>query len=348
MATWQSHVVRIGPYILLLGSKRYYSVVKSLFSKQEQRAQGKRPETPSLQFNSVHMTPSQSDDIPEALRESNSVRSPATPVIKSSSQPAFPLLWVAAIGVGAIALGAVTALLWQPGVAILSERVGWPTPTSESLESDTGSSSSDDPFQSTAVTGAEIEDEPADELLGHRRYDEASEESLVPVVGDASVRLREAAAEQFAAMVQSARAEGVRLMPLSGYRSEADQTYLFFEIKKDRKQSSQERAAVSAPPGYSEHHTGYAIDIGDADQPGANVSESFEDTKAFEWLEENASAYGFELSFGDGADSVVSYEPWHWRFVGDRHSLETFYGNGRPSESEPSDSAPSERVDEEG
>ncbi|NET54338.1 MAG: hypothetical protein F6K09_38790, partial [Merismopedia sp. SIO2A8] len=52
-------------------------------------------------------------------------------------------------------------------------------------------------------------------------------------------------------------------------------------------------------------------------------------------LQENALAYGFELSFHGEEDSVVSYEPWHWRFVGDRHSLETFYGEGQSLPSQP-------------
>ncbi len=82
---------------------------------------------------------------------------------------------------------------------------------------------------------------------------------------------------------------------------------------------------MSAPPGYSEHHTGYAIDIGDEYYPDADLKTSFENTSAFEWLQENAAYYSFELSFPKGNSQGVSYEPWHWRFVGDRDSLETFY-----------------------
>ena len=86
-----------------------------------------------------------------------------------------------------------------------------------------------------------------------------------------------------------------------------------------------QRAAVSAPPGYSEHHTGYAIDIGDADVPATNLSPDFENTAAFKWLRENAAYFSFELSFPRDNPQNIMYEPWHWRFVGDRHSLETFY-----------------------
>ena len=87
------------------------------------------------------------------------------------------------------------------------------------------------------------------------------------------------------------------------------------------------RAEVSAPPGFSEHHTGYAVDIGDADVPDANLSVAFEETAAFEWLEVNGPRYGFELSFEEGNEQGVQYEPWHWRFIGDSDSLQTFYSD---------------------
>ena len=126
-------------------------------------------------------------------------------------------------------------------------------------------------------------------------------------------------------MEEAARKDGVSLMVLSAYRSIEDQQYLFFEVKKERGQDSSTRAEVSAPPGYSEHHTGYAIDIGDADAPDTDLAIAFEETKAFEWLEANAARYSFELSFPEGNEQGVQYEPWHWRYVGDSDSLETFY-----------------------
>jgi D-alanyl-D-alanine carboxypeptidase len=42
-------------------------------------------------------------------------------------------------------------------------------------------------------------------------------------------------------------------------------------------------------------------------------------------LQNNAAQYSFELSFPENNPQGISYEPWHWRFVGDSHSLETFY-----------------------
>ena len=54
-------------------------------------------------------------------------------------------------------------------------------------------------------------------------------------------------------------------------------------------------------------------------------STDFEKTAAFSWLKNNAAKYSFELSFPPDNHQGISYEPWHWRYVGDQESLETFY-----------------------
>lgn len=162
-------------------------------------------------------------------------------------------------------------------------------------------------------------------LLGHLAYEEAPESELVPSAYNGGMLLRPAAAAEFDAMVADAEAQGIYLMPISGFRTFEDQHYLFFDVKAERGQTPEVRAEVSAPPGYSEHHTGYAVDIGDANAPETDLSVDFENTPAFEWLVQNAPRYSFELSFPDGNLQGVQYEPWHWRFVGDSDSLETFY-----------------------
>ena len=164
-----------------------------------------------------------------------------------------------------------------------------------------------------------------DNLLGHLAYIEAPASELQPITPDGQIKLRTAAAQKFQAMSAAAGKEGVILVPISGFRSIADQQHLFFDVKAERGQVTTTRAEVSAPPGYSEHHTGYAVDIGDANTPATNLSPDFENTAAFKWLEKNAPYYSFEISFPKNNPQGVSYEPWHWRFVGDRDSLETFY-----------------------
>jgi D-alanyl-D-alanine carboxypeptidase len=171
-------------------------------------------------------------------------------------------------------------------------------------------------------------------MLGHLRYSEAPANTLRPIgrAGDGyEIKLREAAAKSYLAMVADARAEGIELVVISGFRTKAEQKELFFGVGQQRNQTPAQRAQVSAPPGYSEHHTGYAVDIGDGSTPSTNLSRSFEKTAAFLWLQKNAARYGFELSFPENNPQGVMYEPWHWRYVGDDQSLATFYkGQGLP------------------
>eukprot|EP00242_Pyramimonas_sp_CCMP2087_P005124 CAMPEP_0198220536 /NCGR_PEP_ID=MMETSP1445-20131203/79487_1 /TAXON_ID=36898 /ORGANISM="Pyramimonas sp., Strain CCMP2087" /LENGTH=379 /DNA_ID=CAMNT_0043898351 /DNA_START=198 /DNA_END=1336 /DNA_ORIENTATION=- len=99
-------------------------------------------------------------------------------------------------------------------------------------------------------------------IMGHRRHPEAPPETLRTVHPGSHVMLRNSAAKSFAAMREAASYDGVNLIPISGYRSIQQQRELFFEIKAERYETAAQRARVSAPPGYSEHHTGYALDIG--------------------------------------------------------------------------------------
>lgn len=157
--------------------------------------------------------------------------------------------------------------------------------------------------------------------FGHLPYAEAPHRELVSVGQE---QLRNTAADKFREMGDAARQAGVRLYDISGFRDIATQNYLFYEIAAQRGQTLAQRSLVSAPPGFSEHHTGYAIDIGDADDPSTELRESFERTRAFAWLRQNAINYGFELSFPRGNIQGIAYEPWHWRFVGDRQSQQVF------------------------
>lgn len=165
-------------------------------------------------------------------------------------------------------------------------------------------------------------------ILGHFAYEEASHSSLTAL--EDNIRMRPVAARKYREMAAAAREDGVSLVPISGFRSMAIQEQLFFQRAQARSLRPQERALVSAPPGYSEHHTGYAIDISDANAPHATLNVTFEATPSFKWLQANAARFGFELSFPRDNPQGVSYEPWHWRFVGDRDSLATFYAN-RPT-----------------
>lgn len=172
--------------------------------------------------------------------------------------------------------------------------------------------------------GADAPAAQPEQLLGHWRYDLALPGELEQVDGAGSELLHCAAAAAFRNMREAAAQEGVELNCASGYRSFEEQEELYFGVKAERAQSALERARVSAPPGYSEHHTGFAIDICDHRW---TLEESFEKSKAFRWLQRNARSFNFDMSFPRGG--TVAYEPWHWRFEGCPEAIQTFYGNER-------------------
>ncbi|MGP1384672.1 MAG: M15 family metallopeptidase [Thainema sp.] len=277
-------------------------------------------------------TPSVDDDIPTAKRES------ASPTAKRSI--GWPLMIG---GLGAIAIGGLAIFGFQS----ITASNGTPDPDmatsgdrSDDTTDTTASGTSSDPAQENNVdsgSGSTTEtpnpSATEDTILGHKAYDEASQADLVPLRSNGGVLVHQAAAEKLDQMIAAANVDGVNLMVISGFRTFEDQRYLFFDVKAERGQTSQDRAEVSAPPGYSEHHTGYAVDFADGYYPDTDLQIDFEDTPAFRWLEDNAAYYGFELSFPRDNEQGISYEPWHWRFVGDPDSLETFYKETVPAES---------------
>ncbi len=135
--------------------------------------------------------------------------------------------------------------------------------------------------------------------------------------------LDKAAADTFAQMKADASNAGVSLVAISGFRSVADQEKLF-ERQIQRQGSATAAAKLSAPPGYSEHHTGLTLDIGDGAQPDTDVKFEFENTKAYQWLQANGRRYGVELSFPPNNIQGVSFEPWHWRFTSSPYAAAIF------------------------
>ena len=165
--------------------------------------------------------------------------------------------------------------------------------------------------------------QPADgRLLGHFPYALTAVEDLVEVAP--GIRLHVDMAADLLAMEAAAARDGVKLSLLSGFRDHATQQHLFFNVKAERQQLAEERALVSAPPGHSEHHTGYAVDLGDGQQPELDFETAFESSPAFRWLQQHASSYHFRLSFPKGNRQGVNYEPWHWRWEGNTAALKVF------------------------
>ena len=100
---------------------------------------------------------------------------------------------------------------------------------------------------------------------------------------------------------------------------------IFSWLKAKQKVFAYEAAAkISAPPGYSEHHTGFAIDLTDGNFPKKDLTIDFENTNAYKWLTRHAQDFGFELSFPPNNLQGLSYEPWHWRYIGSPEAASAF------------------------
>jgi D-alanyl-D-alanine carboxypeptidase len=101
---------------------------------------------------------------------------------------------------------------------------------------------------------------------------------------------------------------------VSAFRGVERQTEIV-RHKLARGLTPEEIFAVTAPPGYSEHHSGRAVDVTtDGAQP---LEEEFEQTAAFRWLLEHAGEFSFYLSYPKGNSSGFVYEPWHWCYRAD-------------------------------
>ena len=104
----------------------------------------------------------------------------------------------------------------------------------------------------------------------------------------------------------------------SSYRSIKRQKELFEKkinlyVSQGKSRQEAEKLALKLvnKPGTSDHNLGLAVDFNYVDY-------SFDDTKGYEWLKENAENYGFILRYPKEKVDItkVNYEPWHWRYVG--------------------------------
>lgn len=124
----------------------------------------------------------------------------------------------------------------------------------------------------------------------------------------------------FAAMQADAAAQGIYLRCISGFRSFADQRYIYNSyVARDGAEAAD---TYSARPGHSEHQSGMAIDVN-------SLYFSFADTAEGKWLAENCVRYGFIIRYPKDKTDVTGYvyEPWHIRYVG-RERAEAIAGSG--------------------
>jgi len=117
------------------------------------------------------------------------------------------------------------------------------------------------------------------------------------------------AAARWTALQAAARRDDVTLLLVSAFRSLEYQRQIF-ERKLAAGKSLEQILKVNAPPGYSEHHSGRAVDL---TTPGCSpLSEEFETTVAFDWLVRHGCRFGFAMTYPRENPFGVAYEPWHW------------------------------------
>jgi D-alanyl-D-alanine carboxypeptidase len=111
-------------------------------------------------------------------------------------------------------------------------------------------------------------------------------------------------------MISAASEEGIYLNIISAFRDYGTQEAIYNRYVSQWGREYTD--TVSARPGHSEHQTGLAFDLN-------SLSRSFEETKEFAWLCENCSNFGFILRYPKGSEWATgySYEPWHYRYIGD-------------------------------
>ncbi len=123
------------------------------------------------------------------------------------------------------------------------------------------------------------------------------------------LHLAPGAARAWRRMQAAAAAEGIRLLPVSAYRSVARQTRII-RRKLASGQPIESILRYVAAPGCSEHHTGRALDIGSPAE--LELTDAFAKTSEYRWLRRHAGRFGFHLSYPRNNRHGIGYEPWHW------------------------------------
>ena len=138
---------------------------------------------------------------------------------------------------------------------------------------------------------------------------------------NSEMKMRDPAATALEHMFTAAKQDGINLLLASGYRSYGLQVSVYNRNVSNLGQA--EADTQSARPGFSEHQTGLAVDVGAASRT-CEIESCFAGTAEGKWVAKNAYKFGFVVRYQDGSQPVTGYvyEPWHLRFVGTELSEE--------------------------
>ena len=155
-----------------------------------------------------------------------------------------------------------------------------------------------------------------DMLINKHRY---LEEDFIPkdlveidksLASEEGMKANHVALNAYQKMQEAAVKEGYSIVINSAYRSYQDQIDISNSYLRAYGQNYVDKYV--AKPGFSEHQTGLAFDIGSRK---VNV---FENSKEYGWMQENAHKYGFIRRFSKQKEGITGFrnEPWHYRYVG--------------------------------
>lgn len=157
---------------------------------------------------------------------------------------------------------------------------------------------------------------------------EVAEDQLT-TLSDNSHQLDSRVADAYEQFSNAATEAGYPLVVISSFRSVATQEQVFnanvqtLEAQGySAEEANTETKKTITEPGFSEHHTGLAIDV--VDQSWYNnysttvLDSAYGEQPGAQWIAENAPKYGFIIRYPEGEEAVtgITYEPWHLRYVG--------------------------------
>lgn len=248
-----------------------------------------------------------------------SAQRPQTPIWKR------PSTWWIAAGAVAIVGVLVAVLVVGSNAGSLTARPASKTPTHSTTRTPTPTPT---PTPAGFNKQAFSIDDPSSLWVVVNKHRPLADQMYVPSpLSDAPVpfafapTLRTEAADAITVMFAAYTAEtGGEMMLQSVYRSYDTQAGIYAGDD-----------TLTARPGYSEHQTGLAADIGDISGQCA-VQACFADLPAGQWLAANAWKYGFILRYPDGYIDITGYEfePWHYRYVGPDLAAE-MHNTGTPT-----------------
>lgn len=137
---------------------------------------------------------------------------------------------------------------------------------------------------------------------------------VVNIPGGGQLRAEAAAAMQ-SLLAEFTAETGLSMSSMSSYRSYARQVDVYAGWVSSLGQAGADQ--TSARPGFSEHQTGWAMDMGAVPSTCAG-KQCFADTPQGQWLAANSWKFGFVIRYPDGKTPITGYEyePWHVRYIG--------------------------------